>query len=140
MATSWFESRKLLLGCALFTVSLVISGCEPEVPSPPAGRLASRDAQQAGAAIFAAHCAICHGNNGDGHGVRKEGLVPPPANLTLPPWSDPSSAGKTFLAIRHGVRGTAMAAWPSLDDHEIWNVVAYIVSLNSRSLGGQDKE
>jgi mono/diheme cytochrome c family protein len=93
--------------------------------------LASRDAQQAGAAIFAAHCAICHGKRGDGHGVRKEGLVPPPRNLTLPPWSDPNSAGKTFLVVRHGVRGTAMPAWPSLSDRDIWNVIAYIISLNS---------
>jgi mono/diheme cytochrome c family protein len=93
--------------------------------------LASRDAQQAGAAIFAAHCAICHGKRGDGHGVRKEGLVPPPRNLTLPPWSDANSAGKTFLVVRHGVHGTAMPAWPSLSDRDIWNVIAYIISLNS---------
>jgi high-affinity iron transporter len=93
--------------------------------------LASHDAQQAGADIFITNCAICHGKNGDGHGLRKEGLVPPPANLKLPPWSDPSFAGKTFLAIRHGVRRTAMPAWPSLTDREIWSVVAYIISLNS---------
>jgi high-affinity iron transporter len=96
----------------------------------PAGLLASRDAQQAGAAIFAANCAICHGANGDGRGERREGIVPPPANLKLPPWSDPDSAGKVFLVIRNGVRGTAMPAWPSLGDQQIWNVVAYIVSLN----------
>jgi high-affinity iron transporter len=92
--------------------------------------LASRDAQQAGAAIFAANCAICHGEHGDGHGQRREGMVPPPANLRLPPWSEPGSAGKVFLVIRSGVHGTAMPAWPSLSDRQIWNVVAYIVSLN----------
>ena len=96
----------------------------------PAGLLASRDARQAGAAIFAANCAICHGANGDGRGERREGMVPPPANLRLPPWSDPGSAGKVFLVIRNGVRGTAMPGWPSLSDQQIWNVVAYIVSLS----------
>jgi mono/diheme cytochrome c family protein len=125
----WFESRKLQLGTALFTISLVISGCEGGAPSAPTGLLASRSAQQAGAAIFAANCAICHGKNGDGHGQRREAMVPQPANLTLPPWSDPGSAGKAFLAIRHGVRGTAMPAWRTLSDREIWSVVAYIISL-----------
>jgi high-affinity iron transporter len=96
----------------------------------PAGLLASRDAQQAGAIIFAANCAICHGANGDGRGERREWMVPPPANLKLPPWSDPRSAGKVFLVIRDGVRGTAMPAWPSLSDQQIWNVVAYIISLS----------
>jgi len=92
--------------------------------------LASRAAQEAGASIFAANCAICHGKTGDGQGVRKQGLVPRPVNLKLPPWSDPSSAGKIFFVVRHGIRGTAMPAWPSLSDGDIWNVVAYIISLN----------
>jgi high-affinity iron transporter len=112
-------------------ILLVISGCEGGVPSAPPGVLASRDAQQAGGIIFAANCAICHGTNADGHGQRQEGLVPSPANLKQPPWSDPGSAGRAFLAIRHGVRGTAMPAWPSLSDRQIWSVVAYILSLKS---------
>ena len=51
--------RELLvpLGTALFMISLVISGCDGGAPSVPAGLLASRDAQQTGAAIFAANCA-----------------------------------------------------------------------------------
>jgi mono/diheme cytochrome c family protein len=58
-------------------------------------------------------------------------MIPRPANLKLPPWSDPGSAGKTFLAIRNGVRGTAMPAWRTFSDREVWDVVAYIVSLKS---------
>lgn len=111
-------------------ISLVISGCDGGAPSVPAGLLASRDAQQTGAAIFAANCAICHGLNGDGRGQRTEGMVPPPANLKLPPWSDPRFAGKVFLVIRNGVGGTAMPAWPTLSDRQIWTVVAYIISLS----------
>ena len=129
LVTRCFGCRKPRLGTGLFTISLVISGCEGGTPSVPAGLLASRDAQQAGAAIFAANCAICHGANGDGHGERREGMFPPPANLRLPPWSDPSSAGKSFLVIRNGVRGTAMPPWPTLSDQQIWSIVAYIVSL-----------
>ncbi len=91
--------------------------------------LASRQAQEAGGAIFVADCAICHGADGEGNGPRREGLIPRPANLRLPPWSEPANAGGTFLAIRNGVHGTAMPAWPSLADEQIWQVVAYITSL-----------
>jgi len=93
--------------------------------------LASREAQAAGGAIFAAHCTLCHGVNGDGHGERQEGMDPRPANLTLPPWSETANAGRTFLAIRNGVPGTAMPAWPALSDREVWEVVAYITTLKN---------
>jgi mono/diheme cytochrome c family protein len=56
-------------------------------------------------------------------------MIPPPANLTLPPWSERASARKTFLAIRNGVPGTAMAPWPTLSDAEVWELVAYIETL-----------
>jgi len=94
--------------------------------------LASRQAQQAGGVIFAANCAICHGASADGRGQRREGMSPPPANLTLPPWSEPASAGRTFLAIRNGVPRTAMPPWRMLADQQIWDLVAYITSLKGR--------
>lgn len=56
-------------------------------------------------------------------------MVPPPADLTVPPWSQPAHAGQTFLTIRNGVRGTAMASWPMLSDRQTWQVVAYILAL-----------
>jgi hypothetical protein len=56
-------------------------------------------------------------------------MNPPPANLTLPPWSDTATAGETFLVIRRGVSRTAMASWPMFSDQEIWQLVAYITSL-----------
>ena len=130
MATRWLGIRNLPTGIALFTISLVISGCE-RAPSAPAGLLASPEAQQAGAAIFAANCAICHGANADGSGQRREGMDPAPANLTVPPWSEAVSAGQTFLVVRNGVRRTAMPAWPTFTDQQIWQVVAYLTSLKN---------
>lgn len=131
MATKWLLKPLLRAGIALSVITLVISGCERGSLQVPAGLLSSRAAKEAGADIFAAHCAICHGEKGDGHGLRKEGLVPPAADLKQPPWSEHAHATRTFTAIRDGVRGTAMPAWPSLSDEQIWNVVAYIISLNS---------
>ena len=39
-----------------------------------AGGDKQREAQEAGAAIFAANCAICHGARADGNGQRREGM------------------------------------------------------------------
>jgi mono/diheme cytochrome c family protein len=95
--------------------------------------LASPEALAAGAVIFASNCAICHGVDADGRGQRREGMNPPPANLTVPPWSDRATAGRTFLAIRKGVPRTAMAPWPTLTDQQIWQLVAYVTSLKQGS-------
>ena len=110
----------------LATLLLVISGCEREGLTPPPGLLASPQARRDGQAVFLAHCAICHGSRGDGEGVRREAMTPPPANLDLPPWSDPDSARQTFLVIRRGVPRTAMPAWIQLTDQQTWDVVAYL--------------
>jgi hypothetical protein len=56
-------------------------------------------------------------------------MDPRPANLTLPPWSEQANAPRTYLAIRDGVRGTAMYSWAILGDRQIWEVVAHITSL-----------
>jgi mono/diheme cytochrome c family protein len=114
-------------------ISLAISACERgQQPTPPSGLLASREAQAAGAVIYAQSCAICHGASGNGNGARHEGLNPPPANLTLPPWSEASSAGRMFVAIRSGVARTAMPAWRTLSDEEVWNVIAFVHTLGNR--------
>ncbi|HTX04687.1 MAG TPA: cytochrome c [Steroidobacteraceae bacterium] len=117
------------LSIALFTLSCVISGCEGGSPAPPQALLASRAARVEGARLFAAHCAICHGESGDGEGRRRSFMTPLPANLTLPPWSTRAGAPRTFLAIRDGVPETAMASWPDLSDRQTWQLVAYIETL-----------
>ena len=121
--------HKAALASGLSTLLPVISACSGGGPSPPQGVLSSREAQRAGGQLFAAHCALCHGAGGDGHGLRQNAMTPPPADLTLPPWSERASAEQTFLAIRNGVPRTAMAPWPTLSDRQIWQLVAYIETL-----------
>ena len=99
-------------GIILFAISLVVSACERGSPEMPAGLLTSRQAQDAGGVIFAADCAICHGVKGDGHGQRRDAMSPPPANLTLPPWSEAANAARVYRAIKDGVPGTAMPLSP----------------------------
>ena len=92
-AKSWLRdgsrAGELNAGIALFTISLVISACEGGAARSESCRAAgvARGAQQAGRLIFVANCAICHGVGGNGSGLRREGINPLPANLTLPPWS-----------------------------------------------------
>jgi mono/diheme cytochrome c family protein len=126
---NWYLNPKPQATIVLIASSLTISGCDRGLPQVPAGLFASRQAQEAGKIAFAANCSICHGVNADGNGQRREGMSPPPANLTLPPWSEQSNARQTFLAIRNGVRGTAMAGWRVLGEQKIWELVAYIGTL-----------
>lgn len=111
-----------------------IAGCNTsgrsrgEAQVPP-GLLESREARQRGRGLFVENCAICHGATGDGRGPRRVGIDPPPANLTVPPWSDSASAAQIYGAIHDGVHGTAMPSWRTLTDRQIWDLVAYIHSL-----------
>ncbi|MBV8337822.1 MAG: cytochrome c [Alphaproteobacteria bacterium] len=95
----------------------------------PAGLLTSPEARAAGGELFAANCAICHGTSGDGRGLRREGMNPPPANLTLLAWSEKKSGSRIFRVIHDGAPGTAMPSWPTLGDRQIWDLVAYLHSL-----------
>jgi high-affinity iron transporter len=98
----------------------------------PAGLLSSREAEDAGRVIFAANCAICHGAKGDGRGLRREGMIPPPADLTLLSRPDKAEATRTYRVIKNGTPGSAMPSWPMLSDRQIWDVVAYVHSLKAR--------
>jgi len=122
---------------AMLTVPLVALGCSKRagpaggaVRMPP-GQLVSRQAREKGRELFMENCAICHGKDADGHGPRSAGMIPPPANLTVPLWSDSASAPKIYQAIHDGVAGSAMPSWKSLDDDQIWDLVAYVRSLGN---------
>jgi hypothetical protein len=57
-------------------------------------------------------------------------MTPPPVDLRESKWARPEYAGRAFLVIRHGVRGTAMAGWPMLSAGQTWELVAHIGSRN----------
>jgi high-affinity iron transporter len=108
---------------------LAVSACKRDAPEMPAGLLTSQEARAAGAELFAANCAICHGATGDGRGLRHEGMNPPPANLTMLAWSEEKSGSRIYKAIHDGVPGTAMPSWATLSERQIWDLVAYVHSL-----------
>jgi mono/diheme cytochrome c family protein len=118
---------------------LALSACSaPDADLPetyralavPTERLASDPARRHGRALFLEHCVLCHGVRADGDGVRSPDLNPRPADFTRPDWRRKTTPRQVFYTIREGRRGTAMAAWPSLSDDEVWDLAAYLLSVS----------
>jgi mono/diheme cytochrome c family protein len=59
---------------------------ESAAPTPSAPAAPRPDAGAAGAQLFAARCATCHGPAGDGRGPAAAGLSPAPRDLRDPAW------------------------------------------------------
>jgi mono/diheme cytochrome c family protein len=96
------------------------------------GRLEAKDARERGRRVFVMNCAICHGERGDGMGLRREGLVGRPRDFTTSAWRATASPQRVVFAIREGVAQTSMPSWPTLTDDEVWDVTAYVLSLGER--------
>lgn len=95
----------------------------------PDERLASHDARRRGRELYLENCAICHGEKADGHGPRRGSLSTLPRDYSDPAWRERASPRRVFASIREGVQGTAMPGWPTLSDGEIWDLVAYVLSV-----------
>lgn len=102
----------------------------------PEERLASEEAVRRGRALYLRHCALCHGTDADGCGVRRSGLSSRPTDFTSRTWQRGASAAEVFVTIREGVRGTPMPAWKTLSEEETWDIVAYLLSLARSSKSG----
>jgi mono/diheme cytochrome c family protein len=95
----------------------------------PEVRLASVEGQRHGRELFLAHCALCHGERADGHGVRTD-LSSPAADLTDRHWRARVTPRYVYYRLCEGVRGTPMPSWRSLPDEELWDLVAYALSVS----------
>jgi len=118
---------------------LALWGCSgDEVPVEyrhlvaPEALLTSAEARAEGAALFLRHCALCHGERGDGHGVRRL-LSTPPRDLTDPLWRQRTTPESVFRTIREGVPRTPMAAWRIFSEEQTWSLVAHVLSLAEES-------
>lgn len=97
----------------------------------PVPGLDAADAAQ-GAALFATHCAGCHGPGGKGDGPAGKDLNPPPSDMTdafhARYYSD---AGRVHI-VRNGSPGTAMAGFQgTLKDEEILAVYRHVAGFRA---------
>lgn len=129
-------------GVAILAVMLLWS-CRPapdrwgecaEVPIElSARRLAAADARTRGRALFLAHCALCHGTNADGRGVRREGFTRPPRDFTDPAWRRTATPCHLYTQIQNGIPGTPMPGWQAtLAPEDIADLVAYLLSVGEQ--------
>jgi putative copper resistance protein D len=92
---------------------------------------ATPDSVRRGRALFAVHCAPCHGRAGRGDGPAGAGLLQRPADLTASHTAD-HTPGDLFWWITHGL-GLAMPAFGDrLSDAERWDLVNFVRALALR--------
>ncbi len=121
---------RLLLTTICLIMSTAPSGCRS--PAGPAARVPVGDpgALARGRVVFQAHCALCHGPAGDGHGARHAGFKHRPPDFTSGAWRDQARPAHVLKVVTHGIPGTAMGAWEgTLTEAERQDVAAYVLSL-----------
>jgi mono/diheme cytochrome c family protein len=108
-----------------------MAGEAPEIPAR-ASEVAS------GEAVYAANCALCHGDDGRGQGQASIGLEPPPADFSDREWkTGDGSLAAIKNTIENGSPGTAMIGWKgTLTDAEIDAVARHVLSFGGGAAGG----
>ena len=103
-----------------------------------------------GAVVYRRWCMQCHGESGNGESTQTVETGPPPRDYrsgvfkytsAFPPPALPKkgsgAAGKPrredlVRAVRNGIDGTIMPAFPSLTDREVEDAVSYVIHLSVR--------
>jgi len=84
-----------------------------------------------GAAVYAQHCAVCHGRAGGGDGPAAPRLPRPPADLRAPHTND-HTAGDLYWWVSHGIpRGQMPGFAPALTEEQRWDVINYVRMLSA---------
>jgi high-affinity iron transporter len=126
---------------AIAATSLAFSACrgrDADLPEPyrhlavPQALLQSPEARARGRKLYLEHCALCHGDQADGRGVRHSALNKPPQDFTDPAWRRRMTPRHVFSVIREGSPGTAMPAWKIFDDTQTWDLTAYLLSVGQK--------
>jgi putative copper export protein/mono/diheme cytochrome c family protein len=85
----------------------------------------------AGAALYQASCAGCHGPRGAGDGPDGRGLPRAPADLRAPHTAQ-HTAGDLFWWISHGIPGSGMPGFGSrLSEDQRWELINYLRALSA---------
>lgn len=122
---------KRLISAALL-VALSNSLASAQVPD-----LGTDEQRAAGKVLYDKWCAQCHGENGDGQGIATPYVHPEPRDFTAGKYKVRSTPNGTLptdediiQAIREGLPGTAMPAFPELSNAEVDHLVVYLKSFS----------
>jgi cytochrome c oxidase cbb3-type subunit 2 len=84
-----------------------------------------------GSGLYAAHCAVCHGEDAGGVGLLADRFLRPPANLVQGPflWTAPGDGLELRMArvIKFGIVGTDMPGHEVLTDEQINGLVTEVI-------------
>jgi high-affinity iron transporter len=83
--------------------------------------------------MYEHNCAGCHGVTGRGDGAMASNLEPSPTNFTDKERALNRSILGLYDAIANGIDGTAMPAFPQLNDQQKWSLAFYVGSLAFQS-------
>jgi mono/diheme cytochrome c family protein len=139
-------SRKLILPFTLLA-SLALAACSLaeditpppnyKSPTPPPASAVNANYplvppdEQAGAAIYAQKCAPCHGQQGLGDGPQAAQLPNQPAAIGSADLARQAAPAEWFAIVSQGNLNQFMPGFSaSLDDQQIWDVLAYVYSLS----------
>ncbi|MBL8861078.1 MAG: c-type cytochrome [Planctomycetes bacterium] len=121
----------------LFLAGACTSAAEPERSDASAADAAYADR---GADLYAAHCGVCHGEDGRGDGPAAPHLFPPARRFDLGRFRLVSTENGAptdadlIATLRRGVPGSAMPAWGWLADEELALLAAHVRVLAVRGL------
>ena len=112
---------------------LAAAALSAQTPGQPA------PAPERGKALFATHCAVCHGASGAGDGPAAYLLSPRARDFTRGSFKVRSTATGSlptdedlFRTLTRGMAGTAMASWQHLPEADRWALVDYLKTLSKR--------
>ncbi len=91
--------------------------------------MAAAASVQAGRPLFARDCALCHGQLGNGRGLRASDFSTPPRDFTNAAWKGSVTPARVYRSIRDGLPGTAMPAWRALGEDALVDLTAYVLSI-----------
>lgn len=111
----------------ILAVWLACGGASETQVQVPQDRLASENALERGKELYDRYCALCHGEDGHGHGPRRSSLSTQPRDFGSPAFD--LGPREIFRTLETGVPGTAMPSFRALSEEERWDVTAYVMEL-----------
>lgn len=107
----------------------IIIAAMPQVPLPT-----NVPDLQRGKALYASHCAACHGASAKGDGPVAKSLDPSPTNFHELERYESRSVFGLFNTISLGVEDTGMASYRYLDEQSRWDMAFYVGALASHQV------